>query len=61
MTEIEIVPSWTVAATIFATTLEAGTPKGQAMARQEIIHLGEMIDKLQAELKRITAEQEASK
>lgn len=52
---IDITPNWATAATIYATTLECGTPEGQAMARAEIIKLGELIDDLQAELKRLQA------
>jgi len=50
MRTIDLTPTWQTAATIYATTLRDGTPEGQDIAFKEIQKMGELIDKLQAEL-----------
>jgi len=53
MKTIDLTPTWKTAATIYATTLKDGTDKGKQMAFEEVQKMGELIDNLQAELKRI--------
>tara|TARA_R110002126_G_scaffold290704_4_gene448340 strand:- start:29081 stop:29281 length:201 start_codon:yes stop_codon:yes gene_type:complete len=43
---IGLTPTWTEAARIICAVMENGTPEGKAMARDQIMHMGAIIDDL---------------
>ena len=43
---VDITPSWVSTIKILCLTLENGTPKGKAMAREELYKIGEVLDQL---------------
>jgi len=50
---IDVTPTWETAAATLAHVMQGGTVQGQELARAEIIRMGQLLDKLQAELKTI--------
>lgn len=56
MTEtIDMTPTWTAAAHVYCAALEAGTGKGQQMAREEIMRMARQYDAALDERKELIA------
>lgn len=49
-TTIDITPTWQETARMLVVLLERGDMQGQKYAREEIIRMGQIIDKLNAQL-----------